>query len=216
MALEELEGRERAFVVTDKNMEALGIVQKVTDNLEKLGMQIRVFSDVKPDPDIQNINTALTLLSTFQPDVFIAVGGGSPMDAAKVIRLMYEQPDQKFEDIAMRFMDIRKRICTFPKLGRKSIMVAIPTTSGTGSEVTPFTVITDDRTGIKYPIADYELTPDVAIIDPDLVMTMPKTLVAHSGIDALTHAVEAYTSVFANKSSDGSLKADFQIPPAVL
>jgi len=203
LALEELQGKKRAYIVTDKTMEMLGSVKKVSDLLEKNGMQVRVFSDVKPDPDLANINQALDQLRSFGPDVFIALGGGSPMDAAKVIRLMYEDPELKFEDIAMRFMDIRKRICAFPKLGKKSILVAIPTTSGTGSEVTPFTVITDERTGIKYPIADYELTPDMAIIDPDFVMSMPKTLVAHSGIDALTHAIEAYTSVFANNFSDG-------------
>ncbi len=203
LALEELSGKKRAFVVTDKTMEMLGILHKVTERLEKAGLQVRVFSDVRPDPDIKNINEALSALQSFQPDVFIALGGGSPMDAAKVIRLMYEQPELKFEDIAMRFMDIRKRICAFPHLGRKSLLVAIPTTSGTGSEVTPFTVITDERTGIKYPIADYELTPDMAIVDPELVMSMPKNLTAHSGIDALTHALEAYTSVFANNFSDG-------------
>ena len=203
LALEELSGKKRAFVVTDKTMESLGILHKVTENLEKVGLQVRVFSDVRPDPDVKNINEALSALQSFQPDVFIALGGGSPMDAAKVIRLLYEQPELKFEDIAMRFMDIRKRICAFPHLGRKSILVAIPTTSGTGSEVTPFTVITDERTGIKYPIADYELTPDMAIVDPELVMSMPKNLTAHSGVDALTHALEAYTSVFANNFSDG-------------
>lgn len=202
-ALHELKDRERAFIVTDKTMEQLGYVQKITDVLEEIGVAFRVFSQVKPDPDISNVNAALAQVNQFEPDIFIALGGGSPMDAAKFIWLLYENPDQKFEDIAMRFMDIRKRINEFPDLGRKAVMVSIPTTSGSGSEVTPFTVITDDRTGVKYPIADYALTPDMAIVDPDLVRTLPKTLVAHTGLDALTHSVEAFTSVYANNYTDG-------------
>ncbi len=203
LALAELKGKKRAFLVTDKTMEAIGHVDRIINLLEGMGIQTRVYSDVRPDPDLSNVNAALEQVKTFQPDVFISLGGGSPMDAAKIIWLMYEEPDVKFEDLAMRFMDIRKRICTFPDLGRKAVMVAIPTTSGTGSEVTPFSVITDDKTGQKYPIADYALTPNMAIVDPDLVMTMPKGLAAYSGFDAIVHAVEAYTSVYANNFSDG-------------
>jgi acetaldehyde dehydrogenase/alcohol dehydrogenase len=216
-ALGELGDRQRAFIITDKTMEDLGYVRKVTDVLDTVGIKHRVFSEVKPDPDLTNVNAALEQVRPFEPDLFIALGGGSPLDAAKFVWLLYEQPDQKFEDIAMRFMDIRKRISTFPELGRKAIMVSVPTTSGSGSEVTPFTVITDDRTGVKYPIADYALTPDMAIVDPELVMTLPKLLVAHTGLDALTHAVEAYTSVFANNFTDGmaleSLRLIFKYLP---
>lgn len=216
-ALREMTDRKRAFIITDKTMEQIGYVQKVTDVLDEMGMAYRVFSQVKPDPDISNVEAALAQVRPFEPDLFIALGGGSPMDAAKFIWLLYEQPEQKFEDIAMRFMDIRKRISVFPDLGRKALMVSIPTTSGSGSEVTPFTVITDDRTGVKYPIADYALTPDMAIVDPELVMTLPKMLVAHTGLDAMTHAVEAYTSVFANNFTDGlaleSLRLIFKYLP---
>ncbi len=203
-ALAELQGRKKAFLVTDKTMETIGHVARLEKILEGLGIQVQVYSNVRPDPDLSNVYEALEMVKKFQPDVFISLGGGSPMDAAKIIWLMYEQPELKFDDIAMRFMDIRKRICTFPKLGNKAIMVAIPTTSGTGSEVTPFTVITDDSTGHKYPITDYALTPDMAIIDPDFVMSMPKGLTAFSGLDVLTHGIEAYTSVFATNMTDGS------------
>ncbi|MCL2888429.1 MAG: bifunctional acetaldehyde-CoA/alcohol dehydrogenase [Elusimicrobia bacterium] len=202
LALEELKGKKRAFIVTDKTMETLGQVQKVSNILENTGISVRVFSDVKPDPDMANVREALELVNLFQPDILIGFGGGSPMDAAKIIWLMYEHPGIKFEDIALRFMDIRKRITEFPQMGTKAIMVAIPTTSGTGSEVSPFTVVTGDN-GIKYPIADYSLTPNMAIIDPEYVLSMPKTLTAYSGLDVLTHCVEAYTSVFANNFSDG-------------
>ena len=203
-ALAELKGRKKAFLVTDKTMESIGHVSRIEKILEDLGIQVQVYSNVRPDPDLSNVHEALEMVKNFQPDVFISLGGGSPMDAAKIIWLMYEQPELKFDDIAMRFMDIRKRICTFPKLGNKAIMVAIPTTSGTGSEVTPFTVITDDSTGQKFPITDYALTPDMAVIDPDFVMSMPKGLTAYSGLDVLTHCIEAYTSVFATNLTDGS------------
>lgn len=203
LALAELTGKKRAFIVTDKVMVELGHVKKVASILEQHGMTVEVFADVKPDPDLSNVHEALEIVRRYEPDVFVAVGGGSPMDAAKIIWLMYENPCLVFEDIAMRFMDIRKRIVMFPEMGRKAVMVAIPTTSGTGSEVTPFTVITDDKTGQKYPITDYELTPDMAIIDPDFVMSMPKGLTAYSGLDVLTHAIESYTSVYANNLSDG-------------
>lgn len=200
---EELKGRKRALIITDKTMESLGHVRAVSDIVEGMGISWRLFSGVKPDPDTANVADALQLANSFQPDIFIALGGGSPMDAAKMVWLLYENPNQKFEDIAMRFMDIRKRINTVPESGRKAVMVAIPTTSGTGSEVTPFTVITDEKTHTKYAITDYALTPDMAIVDPEFVMHMPKTLTAHAGLDVITHGVEAYTSVFANNFSDG-------------
>ena len=197
VALGDLTGKKKAFVVTDKPLFDLGIVDKVTDILDDMGIETDVFYDVLPDPDITTTLAGVKRMQTFDPDVIIAVGGGSPMDAAKIMWLMYEAPDVEFEDIAMRFMDMRKKVFKFPELGRKATMVAIPTTSGTGSEVTPFAVVTDDATGKKYPIADYELTPDIAICDADLVMSMPKGLTAFSGIDALTHALEAMVAVTA-------------------
>lgn len=202
-ALAELQGHKRAFIVTDKTMTQIGITGRVGGILEKNGMMYQVFDSVKPDPDLTTIGLILEQVRRFEPDVFISIGGGSPMDAAKIVWLMYEQPDLSFEDIAMRFMDIRKRIVDFPNLGQKAKMVAIPTTSGTGSEVTPFTVITDDRTNQKYPITDYSILPNMAIVDPDLAMSMPKGLTAFSGIDVLTHALEAYTSIMASNLSDG-------------
>ncbi len=202
-ALAELQGHKRAFIVTDKTMTQIGITGRVGGILEKNGMMYQVFDAVKPDPDLTTIGLILEQVRRFEPDVFISIGGGSPMDAAKIVWLMYEQPDLSFEDIAMRFMDIRKRIVDFPNLGQKAKMVAIPTTSGTGSEVTPFTVITDDRTNQKYPITDYSILPNMAIVDPDLAMSMPKGLTAFSGIDVLTHALEAYTSIMASNLSDG-------------
>lgn len=197
LALRELKGKKRAFIVTDRYLFNSGTVNNVTKVLEEIGVDYQIFFDVKPDPTISTINEALQVIRPYEPDVIIALGGGSPIDAAKLIWLMYEQPDTNFEDIAMRFMDIEKRICEIPALGEKAIMVAIPTTSGTGSEVTPFAVITDDETHVKYPIADYALTPNVAIIDPNFVDTMPAGLCAASGIDALTHALEAYVSALA-------------------
>ena len=201
--LKDLAGKKRAFIVTDTFLYDNGYVTKVTKTLDKLGIQSEIFADVKPDPDLETIYKGLDILNVFKPDVIIALGGGSPMDAAKIMWLMYEQPLAKFSDLAMRFMDIRKRIYKFPQLGKKAFFVAIPTTSGTGSEVTPFAVVTDEKTGAKYPIADYELTPDMAIIDPDMVMHMPKTLTAFSGIDALVHAIEAYVSVMATDYTNG-------------
>ncbi len=202
-ALAELQGHKRAFIVTDKTMTTIGVTGRVGGILEKNGMMYQVFDAVKPDPDLTTIGLILEQVRRFEPDVFVSIGGGSPMDAAKIVWLMYEQPDLSFEDIAMRFMDIRKRIVDFPRLGQKAKMVAIPTTSGTGSEVTPFTVITDDRTNQKYPITDYSILPNMAIVDPDLAMSMPKGLTAFSGVDVLTHALEAYTSIMANNLSDG-------------
>ena len=202
-ALAELQGRKRAFIVTDRTMTQIGITGRIGGILEKNGMSYQVFDSVKPDPDLSTIGLILEQVKRFEPDVFIAVGGGSPMDAAKIVWLMYEHPELAFEDIAMRFLDIRKRIVEFPRLGSKALMVAVPTTSGTGSEVTPFTVITDDKTNQKYPITDYAILPNMAIVDPDLAMSMPKGLTAFSGVDVLTHALEAYTSVMANNLSDG-------------
>ncbi len=202
-ALRELEGRKKALIVTDKPLFQLGYTKKITDVLEELGIAFQIFSEVAPDPDTDTVNRALTMARNFEPDVIIALGGGSPMDAAKIVWLMYEHPEVKFDDLAMRFMDIRKRVCRFPDLGSKAMMVAIPTTSGTGSEVTPFAVITDSDTHIKYPIADYALSPNMSIIDPDLVYTMPKGLAAASGIDSLTHALEALASTLATPFTDG-------------
>lgn len=203
VALGDLADRKRAMLVTDKPLVDLGYAARVTDLLEAMGIETRVFSEVMPDPDVATIRAGVERLRAFQPDVVIALGGGSPMDAAKVMWMLYEQPHVQFEDLAMRFMDIRKRVYTFPELGKKALMVAIPTTSGTGSEVTPFAVVTDDRTGIKYPIADYELTPDMAIVDAQLVMSMPKKLTAYGGIDALVHALEAMVSVVATDYTNG-------------
>ena len=202
-ALKELKGRKRAFVITDPTMEQLGHVRRVGDLLESVGISWRVYAGVRPDPDISNVREALGELQGFEPDVLVALGGGSPMDAAKIAWLMYEHQETEFEEIALRFMDIRKRICTFPELGRRAIMVAIPTTSGSGSEVTPFAVVTDQETGVKYPIADYQLTPDVAIVDPNLVMTLPATLAAHTGLDVLTHGIESFTSIFSSNMTEG-------------
>lgn len=208
LALRELQGKKRAFIVTDRYLFNSGTVYTVTKVLEEIGIDFQIFFDVKPDPTISTINDALAMVRTYEPDVIIALGGGSPIDAAKIIWLMYEQPDTNFEDIAMRFMDIKKRICQIPDLGKKAELVAIPTTSGTGSEVTPFAVITDDETHIKYPIADYALTPNMAIIDPNFVDSMPAGLCSASGIDALSHAVEAYVSALAtNFTNSNSLEA---------
>ncbi len=197
VALSDLTGKKRAFIVTDKPLFELGMTDQVTDLLEDMGLECEVFFEVKPDPDLATIEKGTDRMQVFEPDVIIALGGGSPMDAAKIMWLKYEHPDVEFKDMAMRFMDIRKRVYTFPKLGAKALMVAIPTTSGTGSEVTPFAVVTDQVTGKKYPIADYELTPNMAICDANLVMSMPKALTAYSGVDALTHAIEALVSVVA-------------------
>ncbi|MEW6493410.1 MAG: bifunctional acetaldehyde-CoA/alcohol dehydrogenase [Cyanobacteriota bacterium] len=203
IALRELAGKQRAFIVTDKPLYNLGVTRGVEEVLEEIGVKYDVFYDVEPDPSLSTVNRGLTLMNTFNPDVIIAIGGGSPMDAAKVMWLMYEHPETEFEGLATRFMDIRKRVYELPSLGQKALMVAIPTTSGTGSEVTPFAVVTDERTGIKYPLADYALTPNMAIVDPELVMHMPKKLTAYGGIDALTHALEAYVSVVASEFTNG-------------
>ncbi len=208
LALRELAGKKRAFIVTDRFLFNSGAVDSITSVLDEIGIEHEVFFDVKPDPTLSTINQALSILRPFEPDVIIALGGGSPMDAAKIMWLMYEQPDTNFEDISMRFMDIRKRICSIPELGKKAMMVAIPTTSGTGSEVTPFAIITDDETHVKYAIADYALTPNMAIVDPNFVDGMPKGLTSSSGIDALVHSVEAYVSSMAtNFTNSNALEA---------
>jgi acetaldehyde dehydrogenase/alcohol dehydrogenase len=205
IALRELKEmhKKRAFIVTDRVLFDLGFVDFVTDVLEDIGVEFKIFYDVEPDPTLATARKGADEMATFEPDVIIALGGGSPMDAAKIMWVLYEHPEVRFEDLAMRFMDIRKRVYTFPKMGEKAMMVSMPTSAGTGSEVTPFAVITDEKTEIKYPLADYELTPDIAIIDAELMMKMPKGLTAASGIDALTHAIEAYVSVLASEFSNG-------------
>jgi acetaldehyde dehydrogenase/alcohol dehydrogenase len=202
-ALKDMAGKKRALVVTDDFLFRNGHADTVIDELKKLGMEVDVFSQVQADPNLTTVRKCVDVANGFQPDLIVALGGGSPMDAAKIAWVMYEHPEVDFADLAMRFMDIRKRIYKFPKMGIKAKMVAIPTTSGTGSEVTPFAVVTDDATGKKYPIADYELTPQMAIVDANLVMNLPKSLTAFGGIDAVTHAVEAYVSILANEFSDG-------------
>ncbi|MFL0267580.1 bifunctional acetaldehyde-CoA/alcohol dehydrogenase [Candidatus Clostridium radicumherbarum] len=205
IALRELKemDRKRAFIVTDRVLFDLGYVDLVTNTLEEIGIEAKIFYDVEPDPTLATARKGANELESFKPDVIIALGGGSPMDAAKIMWVLYEHPAVRFEDLAMRFMDIRKRVYTFPHMGEKALMVSIPTSAGTGSEVTPFAVITDEKTGIKYPLADYELTPDIAIIDAELMMKMPRGLTAASGIDALTHAIEAYVSVLASEYTNG-------------
>ena len=212
VALRELEGKKRAFIVTDRYLFDSGMVSSITDVLEDMDIEYQIFFDVKPDPTISTIEEALMMVNVFKPDVFISFGGGSPMDAAKIMWLKYEKPEIEFEDVAMRFMDIRKRICTIGDLGKKASMVAIPTTSGTGSEVTPFAVITDDKSHVKYAIADYALTPNMAIIDANFVDNMPKGLTSAGGIDALVHAIEAYVSVMAtNFTNSTALEAIKQV-----
>ncbi|MDJ0557058.1 MAG: bifunctional acetaldehyde-CoA/alcohol dehydrogenase [Microcoleaceae cyanobacterium MO_207.B10] len=202
-AIRELAGKKRAFIVTDKPLYELGITRSLEDVLDEVEIKYDIFYDVEPDPSLDTVNRGLDMMRKFNPDVIIAIGGGSPMDAAKIMWLMYEHPEIEFEGLAMRFMDIRKRVYDLPALGEKAILVAVPTTSGTGSEVTPFAVVTDRRNDIKYPLADYALTPSMAIVDPELVLNMPKSLTAFGGIDALTHAVEAYVSVLASEYTNG-------------
>lgn len=208
LALRVLKGKKRAFIVTDRYLFNSGAVSAVTNVLEELDIDYQIFFDVKPDPTLSTVKQAMDIVNPYEPDLIIALGGGSPMDVAKVIWLKYEQPETNFEDISMRFMDIRKRICQIPDLGVKANLVAIPTTSGTGSEVTPFSIITDDETHIKYALADYALTPDMAIVDPNFVDNMPKGLTAASGIDVLVHCLEAYVSSMAtNFTNSNSLEA---------
>ncbi|MCL1990025.1 MAG: bifunctional acetaldehyde-CoA/alcohol dehydrogenase [Defluviitaleaceae bacterium] len=194
-----VEGKKKAFIVTDQILFDLGFTKHVTDELEKLGMAYTIFTEVNPDPLIADVMKGKAAMDAFGPDVIIALGGGSPMDAAKIMWVLHEHPETNFEDLAARFMDIRKRVHKFPRLRQKATLVCIPTTAGTGSEVTPFAVITDEKTDIKYPIADYELTPDMAIVDPALMLTMPKSVCAASGIDVLTHAMESLVSTVATE-----------------
>ncbi len=204
--LESMEGISKAFIVSDPMMVKLGYVDKILYYLRKRQetCHFQIFSDVEPDPDVETIMRGVSEMKQFQPDVIIALGGGSAMDAAKGMWLFYEHPETTFDGIKQKFMDIRKRVVKFPQLGTKAKMVAIPTTSGTGSEVTSFTVITDRRNGnIKYPLADYSLTPNVAIIDPQFVLSLPKAPTADTGMDVLTHALEAYISIMANDYTDG-------------
>ena len=203
VAIRELTGRDRAFIITDKPLYDLGITAGLESVLDDIGLQYDTFYDVEPDPCLGTVNRILEQMRSFNPDTIIAIGGGSPMDAAKIAWLLYEHPEIEFEGLSMRFMDIRKRVYELPSLGEKAILVAIPTTSGTGSEVTPFAVVTDERTGIKYPLADYALTPTMAICDPQLVLDMPKSLTAFGGVDALTHALESYVSVLASEFTNG-------------
>ena len=206
LALEELRdvyNRKKAFIVTDKFLFENNYIKPITEKLDEMGIRYATFSNVEPDPTLACAKEGAKLMSDFQPDVIIALGGGSAMDAAKIMWVLYEHPEVDFLDMAMRFMDIRKRIYQFPKMGVKSDFVAIPTSAGTGSEVTPFAVITDESTGVKYPLADYELMPTMAIVDADLMMSMPKSLTAATGIDALTHSLEAYASMLATPYTDG-------------
>lgn len=211
VALDELKSvmnKKKAFIVTDSFLYKNGYTKCVTDKLDEMGIQHTTFYDVAPDPTLACALEGTKAMRSFEPDTIIAIGGGSAMDAAKIMWVMYEHPEVDFMDMAMRFMDIRKRIYTFPKMGEKAYFIAIPTSSGTGSEVTPFAVITDEKTGSKYPLADYELLPKMAIIDADMMMSQPKGLTSASGIDALTHALEAYASIMATDYTDGlALKA---------
>ena len=200
--------KKTVVIVTDSFLYKHGYTKCVTDKLDELGIEHTTFFDVEPDPTLECAINGTKVMNSFEPDCIIAIGGGSAMDAAKIMWVMYEHPEVDFMDMAMRFIDIRKRIYTFPKMGEKAYFIAVPTSSGTGSEVTPFAVITDGETGTKYPLADYELMPKMAIVDTDLMMSAPKGLTAASGIDAVTHALEAYASMLATDYTDGlALKA---------
>ena len=220
VALDELKTvmhKKRAFVVTDSFLYKNGYTKPIADKLDEMGITHTCFFDVAPDPTLGCAIEGTKQMVSFQPDVIIALGGGSAMDAAKIMWVMYEHPEVDFQDMAMRFMDIRKRVYTFPKMGEKAYFIAIPTSAGTGSEVTPFAVITDEHTGIKYPLADYELLPNMAIVDTDFHMSAPRGLTAASGIDAVTHALEAYASIMATDYTDGlaiqALKVIFKYLP---
>lgn len=221
IALDELGsvlGKKKAFIVTDQFLYKNGYTKRITDKLDSMGIVHTTFFDVAPDPSLASAKEGAIAMRQFEPDCIIALGGGSAMDAAKIMWVMYEHPEIDFLDMAMRFMDIRKRVYTFPKMGEKAYFIAIPTSSGTGSEVTPFAVITDEQTGVKYPLADYELLPKMAIVDTDFMMDQPKGLTSASGIDALTHALEAYASVLATDYTDGlalrAMKNIFEYLPA--
>ena len=220
VALDELKTvrqAKRAFIVTDSFLYANGYTKPITDKLDEMGIAHTTFFNVQPDPTLANATEGAAQMAAFQPDTIIALGGGSAMDAAKIMWVLYEHPEADFMDMAMRFIDIRKRVYTFPKMGEKAYFIAIPTSAGTGSEVTPFAVITDQETGVKYPLADYELLPNMAIIDTDFHMSAPKGLTAASGIDAVTHSLEAYAAMLATDYTDGlalqSLKTVFKYLP---
>ncbi len=220
VALDELKsvrGSKRAFIVTDTFLYENGYTKPITDKLDEMGIAHTTFFDVQPDPTLKNAQDGAAQMAVFKPDTIIALGGGSAMDAAKIMWVLYEHPDADFMDMAMRFIDIRKRVYAFPKMGEKAYFIAVPTSAGTGSEVTPFAVITDEKTGVKYPLADYELLPNMAIIDTDFHMSAPKGLTAASGIDAVTHAVEAYAAMLATDYTDGlalqALKTIFKYLP---
>ncbi|HIU98521.1 MAG TPA: bifunctional acetaldehyde-CoA/alcohol dehydrogenase [Candidatus Limadaptatus stercoripullorum] len=220
VALDELKnvmGKKKAFIVTDSFLYHNGYTKAITAKLDEMGIAHTTFFDVAPDPTLGCAKEGTAAMRAFEPDCIIAVGGGSAMDAAKIMWVMYEHPEVDFMDLAMRFMDIRKRVYTFPKMGEKAYFIAVPTTAGTGSEVTPFAVITDENTGVKYPLADYELMPDMAIVDADMMMNAPKGLTAASGIDAVTHDLEAIASMMATDYTDGlalkSLKTIFEFLP---
>ena len=220
VALDELKtvmGKKKAFIVTDSFLYNNGYTKPITDKLDEMGITHTTFFNVAPDPTLACAKEGTAAMNAFQPDCIIALGGGSAMDAGKIMWVMYEHPEVDFMDLAMRFMDIRKRVYTFPKMGEKAYFIAVPTSAGTGSEVTPFAVITDERSGVKYPLADYELMPNMAIVDADMMMNAPKGLTAASGIDAVTHALEAYASMLATDYTDGlalrSLKMIFEYLP---
>lgn len=220
VALAELKnvlGKKKVFIVTDSFLYNNGYTKAVTDQLDEMNIKHTTFYNVAPDPSLGSAKEGAAAMTAFEPDCIIAIGGGSAMDAAKIMWVLYEHPEADFMDMAMRFIDIRKRVYTFPKMGEKAYFIAVPTTAGTGSEVTPFAVITDETTGVKYPLADYELMPNMAIIDADMMMDAPKGLTAASGIDAVTHALEAYASMLATDYTDGlalrSLKMVFENLP---
>ena len=220
VALDELKtvmGKKKAFIVTDSFLYKSGFTKCITDKLDEMGIAHDTFFNVAPDPTLACALEGVAQMRNFEPDTIIALGGGSAMDAGKIMWVLYEHPEADFLDMAMRFIDIRKRVYTFPKMGEKAYFIAIPTSAGTGSEVTPFAVITDEKTGVKYPLADYELMPNMAIVDTDMHMTAPKGLTAASGIDAVTHALEAYASVMATDYTDGlaiqALKVIFKYLP---
>ena len=215
--LKDVLNKKKAFIVTDTFLYKNGYTKAITDKLDEMGVTHTTFYNVAPDPTLACAKEGAELMRSFEPDTIIAIGGGSAMDAAKIMWVLYEHPEADFMDMAMRFMDIRKRVYTFPKMGEKAYFIAIPTSAGTGSEVTPFAVITDEQTGTKYPLADYELLPNMAIVDADLHMSAPKSLTAASGIDAVTHALEAYVSMLATDYTDGlalqALKVIFEYLP---
>ena len=220
VALEELKfvlNKKRVFIVTDNFLFNNGYTKPITDKLDEMGIVYSVFSNVEPDPTLASAKEGAKQIASFNPDCIIAIGGGSAMDAGKIMWVLYEHPEVNFEDLAMRFMDIRKRVYGFPKMGEKAYFIAIPTSAGTGSEVTPFAVITDEKSGIKYPLADYELLPNMAIVDADMMMNAPKGLTSASGIDAVSHSMEAYVSMMATEFTDGlaleSLKMLFEYLP---